>query len=96
MSLQLITILWMCGEAAIALFAARRAHSGALLGFGADSGIELVSALVVLLSFKRVAHINEKKPLESPACCSSPWPRLSSAAQFWHLGIYISDHNPAT
>ncbi len=61
MSLQLITILWMCGETAIALFAARRAHSVALLGFGADSGIELVSAFVVLLSFKRVAHINEKR-----------------------------------
>jgi divalent metal cation (Fe/Co/Zn/Cd) transporter len=60
-SLQLITTVWMCAEAAIALFAALRAHSVALLGFGADSGIELVSALVVLLRFKKISHINEKK-----------------------------------
>jgi divalent metal cation (Fe/Co/Zn/Cd) transporter len=60
-TLQLITILWMSVEAAIAVFAARRAHSVALLGFGTDSGIELVSALIVLLRFKKVAHINEKR-----------------------------------
>jgi divalent metal cation (Fe/Co/Zn/Cd) transporter len=59
-SLQLITILWMCAEAAIALFAALRAHSVALLGFGADSGIELVSAFVVFLRSKKVSHMNEK------------------------------------
>lgn len=51
----------MCAEAAIALFAALRAHSVALLGFGADSGIELVSALVVLLRFKKVSQIDEKR-----------------------------------
>jgi hypothetical protein len=61
LSLQLITILWMCAEAAIALFAALRANSVALLGFGADSGIELVSAFVVFLRFKRVSHVNEKR-----------------------------------
>lgn len=59
-SLQLITILWMCAEAAIAIFAALRSHSVALLGFGADSGIELGSAFVVLLRFKRSSHLNEK------------------------------------
>lgn len=48
-------------EAAIAIFAALRAHSVALLGFGADSGIELVSALVVLLRFKKISQINEKR-----------------------------------
>lgn len=50
----------MCAEAAIAIFAALRAHSVALLGFGADSGIELVSAFVVFLRFKKVSHVNEK------------------------------------
>jgi divalent metal cation (Fe/Co/Zn/Cd) transporter len=59
--LQLVTIVWMCAEAAIAVFAALRAHSLALLGFGADSGIELVSALVVFLQFRKVSHINEKR-----------------------------------
>lgn len=59
-SLQLVTILWMCAEAVVAIYAALRARSVALLGFGADSGIELVSAFVVLLQFKKVSHVNEK------------------------------------
>ena len=48
-------------EAAIAIFAAMRAHSVALLGFGADSGIELASAFVVFLHFKRISRVDEKK-----------------------------------
>src|SRR5438034_2240941 len=59
--LQINTIVWMAAEAAIALFAALRAHSLALVGFGADSGIELVSAFVVFLRFKKVSHVNEKR-----------------------------------
>lgn len=59
--LQLLTIAWMCVEAAIAIFAAIRAHSVALLGFGADSGIELMSAFVVLLRFKEVSPVSEKQ-----------------------------------
>lgn len=57
--MQLITILWMCAEAAIAIFGAIRAHSVALLGFGADSGIELASAFVVFLRFKKHAYLSE-------------------------------------
>jgi divalent metal cation (Fe/Co/Zn/Cd) transporter len=60
-SLQRIMFLWMCVEAAIAIFGALRAHSVALLGFGADSGIELASAFVVFLRFKKVSHINENR-----------------------------------
>ncbi len=59
--LQVITIMWMCAEAAVAIYAALRADSVALLGFGADSAIELASALVVLLRFKQVSHIDEKR-----------------------------------
>lgn len=51
----------MCVEAAFALFTALRAHSVALLGFGADSGIELASASVVFMRFRRATYINEKK-----------------------------------
>jgi divalent metal cation (Fe/Co/Zn/Cd) transporter len=60
-SLQLITILWMCAEAAIAIFGALRAHSVALLAFGADSGIELVSAFVVVSRFKNISRMDEKR-----------------------------------
>src|ERR1017187_6546657 len=49
--LQWITLGWMTLECAGSLFAAARAHSVALLAFGSDSLIELLSASVVLLQF---------------------------------------------
>lgn len=49
--LQGITLAWMTVECACSLLAAARAHSVALLAFGADSLIELLSAIVVLLQF---------------------------------------------
>jgi divalent metal cation (Fe/Co/Zn/Cd) transporter len=49
--IQAFTLVWMCVEAAVSLIAAWRAHSPALLAFGGDSGIELVSALVVYWRF---------------------------------------------
>lgn len=49
--LQGITLAWMLVECAASLTAAARAHSTALLAFGADSFVELLSALVVLLQF---------------------------------------------
>lgn len=49
--LQTITIAWMVVECAAALWAASKAHSVALLAFGSDSLIELLSAVVVLLQF---------------------------------------------
>jgi divalent metal cation (Fe/Co/Zn/Cd) transporter len=49
---QTITIVWMSVEAAISLFAAWRARSPALLAFGGDSAIELLSAVVVLWRFR--------------------------------------------
>jgi divalent metal cation (Fe/Co/Zn/Cd) transporter len=49
--LQIITLLWMLAECVIALAAAWRARSPLLLAFGAESFVELMSALVVLLQF---------------------------------------------
>ncbi len=49
--LQVITMLWMLAECAIALAAAWRARSPVLLAFGADSFVELLSAAVVLLQY---------------------------------------------
>jgi divalent metal cation (Fe/Co/Zn/Cd) transporter len=57
--LQVITILWMLAESAISIYAALHAQSVALLGFGADSVIELASAYVVLLRFQRISRLNE-------------------------------------
>jgi divalent metal cation (Fe/Co/Zn/Cd) transporter len=50
--IQAFTFIWMFLEAAVSLIAAWRAHSPALLAFGGDSAIELVSALVVYWRFR--------------------------------------------
>jgi divalent metal cation (Fe/Co/Zn/Cd) transporter len=50
--LQSITIAWMAAEAALSLLASWRANSPALLAFGGDSAIELLSAFVVLWRFR--------------------------------------------
>jgi divalent metal cation (Fe/Co/Zn/Cd) transporter len=53
--IQTITICWMILEAGVSLWAAWRAKSPALLAFGGDSAIELLSAVVVLWRFRRNA-----------------------------------------
>ena len=50
--IQVFTLVWMLLEAAVSLTAAWRARSPALLAFGGDSAIELVSALVVYWRFR--------------------------------------------
>ena len=49
--LQWITLTWMALECGASLWAAAQAHSAALLAFGADSLVEMLSATVVLLQF---------------------------------------------
>ena len=51
MRLQLVTLIWMVIECTLAIYSAWRARSPVLLAFGADSRIELLLALVVLLQF---------------------------------------------
>lgn len=50
--IQAITIVWMSVEAAVSLSAAFVARSPALLAFGGDSAIELLSAAAVLWRFR--------------------------------------------
>jgi divalent metal cation (Fe/Co/Zn/Cd) transporter len=57
--IQAFTLIWMGLEAAVSLGAAWRAHSPALLAFGGDSALELVSALVVYWRFR--FHSTEMK-----------------------------------
>lgn len=59
--LQAVTLVWMLVECGVALYAAATARSPALLAFGSDSLIELVSASVVLLQFVPAARISERK-----------------------------------
>ena len=50
--IQAITIVWMSIEATVSLSAAWAARSPALLAFGGDSAVELLSATVVLWRFR--------------------------------------------
>jgi divalent metal cation (Fe/Co/Zn/Cd) transporter len=49
--IQALTLVWMSVEAVVSLGAAWTARSPALLGFGGDSAVELLSAVIVLWRF---------------------------------------------
>jgi divalent metal cation (Fe/Co/Zn/Cd) transporter len=57
--IQTITIAWMTIEAAISLISAWKAQSPALLAFGGDSAIEVLSAMAVLWRFR--VHVEPEK-----------------------------------
>jgi divalent metal cation (Fe/Co/Zn/Cd) transporter len=52
LQLQVITLIWMSVEAVVSLGTAWASHSPALLAFGGDSLIELLSAAVVFWRFR--------------------------------------------
>jgi divalent metal cation (Fe/Co/Zn/Cd) transporter len=58
--LQLVTLAWMLIECGASLYAARAAHSPALLAFGSDSLVELLSATLVLLQFGSPALLSQR------------------------------------
>jgi divalent metal cation (Fe/Co/Zn/Cd) transporter len=58
--LQTITLLWMLVECAVSAYAAVSAHSPALLAFGSDSLVELLSATVVLLQWTPRFTLSER------------------------------------
>jgi divalent metal cation (Fe/Co/Zn/Cd) transporter len=58
--LQGITLIWMLVECGLSLYAAAAAHSPAMLAFGSDSFVELLSAGVVLLQFLPQVSISER------------------------------------
>jgi hypothetical protein len=62
--IQTLTLIWMSVEAVASLGAAWMARSPALLAFGGDSAVELLSAAVVFRRFYAPSH------REQAACCS--------------------------
>jgi divalent metal cation (Fe/Co/Zn/Cd) transporter len=59
--LQVATILWMLIECGVSLSEARLAHSPALMAFGSDSFVELLSATVVLLQLRPRFPLDRKR-----------------------------------
>jgi divalent metal cation (Fe/Co/Zn/Cd) transporter len=58
--LQVVTLSWMLIECGASLWAAATAHSTAMLAFGSDSLVELLSATVVLLQYLSPASITQR------------------------------------
>ena len=59
--IQALTIIWMSVGATVSLVAAWIAHSPALVAFGGDSAIELLSAVVVLWAFTHRVEMHSKE-----------------------------------
>lgn|ERR1035437_1815969 len=59
--LQTVTLAWMTVELGVSAYAAKTAHSPAMLAFGSDSLVELLSASVVLLQWVPGVSIPERK-----------------------------------
>jgi divalent metal cation (Fe/Co/Zn/Cd) transporter len=59
--LQSITFVWMLIECTVSLISAARAHSPALLAFGCDSFVELLSAALVVFSLAPRFQFNHKR-----------------------------------
>jgi divalent metal cation (Fe/Co/Zn/Cd) transporter len=59
--LQGVTLAWMMVELGVSAYAAVTAHSPAMLAFGSDSLVELLSATVVLLQWIPGMSISERR-----------------------------------
>jgi divalent metal cation (Fe/Co/Zn/Cd) transporter len=59
--LQGVTLAWMLVEFGVSVYAAFTEHSPAMLAFGSDSLVELLSATVVLLQWVPAVAISERK-----------------------------------
>ncbi len=58
--IQGVTLLWMVVECGVSLYAAAASHSSAMLAFGSDSLVELLSATLVLLQYFSPKTISER------------------------------------
>jgi divalent metal cation (Fe/Co/Zn/Cd) transporter len=59
--IQGVTLVWMLVEFGVSAYAAVTAHSPAMLAFGSDSLVELLSATVVLLQWMPRVAISERR-----------------------------------
>ncbi|MFT4111724.1 cation transporter [Silvibacterium sp.] len=65
--LQGITILWMLTELGVSTYAAWSAKSSAMLAFGADSLVEVLSAFMVMLQWVPGIRLSERKAARAAA-----------------------------
>lgn len=73
-----LTILWNVLEAVVAITAGAAAGSIALLGFGLDSTVEVMSAVVIVWQFRGLAEDRER------------WALKAIALSFFGLAAYVA------
>ncbi len=72
------TIVWNLVEAVVAIAAGTAASSIALVGFGLDSTVEVMSAIVIVWQFRGLAEDRERRALKL------------IAVSFFGLGAYVA------
>jgi divalent metal cation (Fe/Co/Zn/Cd) transporter len=89
LSLQAISIVWMLIELAVSAYAAFTAHSPAILAFGADSLVELLSAAVVLLQFAPALALSRQRAARAAAVLLYGLAALVAAISIATLTLHI-------
>ena len=77
-ALAWVTVVWNATEAVVAIVAGRAAGSLALVGFGLDSTIEVVSAAVIIWQFSGLDDERERQALRA------------IAVSFFALAVYVT------
>lgn len=80
-----LTIVWNVIEAVVAILAGATAGSLALIGFGLDSSIETLSAVVVLWRLNDVSDEREERALRLIAISFFLLAAYVTAQSFWNL-----------
>ena len=91
--LGLITLAWKLVECAVSGYAAWTAHSPALLAFGSDSVVELISALVVLSQWRRGRQLPELHAARLAAVLLTSIAVIVAAAATASISLHIHPDN---
>lgn len=91
--LQGITLAWMLVEFGVSAYSALTAHSPAMLAFGSDSLVELLSATVVLLQWTPSLRISERR---AARICGALLFALAFLVAAIALAVLVLRHRPET
>jgi len=93
LGLGLVTLAWKLVECTVSAYAAWTAHSPALLAFGSDSVVELISALVVLSQWRRGRQLTEQHAARLAALLLTILAFIVAAAATASLALHIHPDN---
>jgi divalent metal cation (Fe/Co/Zn/Cd) transporter len=95
-ALAYVTVTWMVLEACVSVWAATRAGSVALLGFGLDSVVEVISGVVVLWRFSGHARVSAVREARAAHLVSGCLLTLSVVVAGDGMSALLQHRAPAT